>query len=49
VTAMRAALIAKTPAIAKNNHHLHRRVIELRLAATAGSEKIADLLDKIMR
>jgi hypothetical protein len=46
---MRAALIAKTPAIAKNNHHLHRRVIKLQLAATAGSEKVADLLDKIMQ
>jgi hypothetical protein len=46
---MRAALIAKTPTIAKNNHHLQGRVIELRLAATAGSEKVADLLDKIIR
>jgi hypothetical protein len=46
---MRAALIAKTPAVAKNNHHLHRREIELRLAATACSKKAADLSDKIMR
>jgi hypothetical protein len=28
------------PAVAKNNHHLHRRVIEFRLAATAVPKKL---------